>query len=211
MAYNLGTVRENVRNRLDDEDFEQEYLDRAINYAQWDITNNHHLDFLEASSNLSPSQGDVDVSLPTDFNEFLFLRLTSPTDLRSNLTKLYTTYGDFIDNYIDPSINASNPPYYWSIYGGKIKFGQPTDQAYTLKLDYLRTSPTLTDDTDVPDIPENFRELLELGAYMRIAKREDDYDVKTEEERDYARLLASLLRVHGRSKAPGGLRRMGVS
>lgn len=208
MAYNLGTVRENVRNRLDDEDFEQEYLDRAINYAQWEITNKHHLTFLEKTDTLSISTSDTEVSLPADFHEFLYLRIATPTALRADLTQLYQNYEDFVNVYLTTSLNTPVQPYIWSMFGRKVKFAAPADQNYTFTLDYLRSSPKLTLETDVPDIPEEYQELLELGAYMRIAKREDDYDVKSQEEKDYRELLTSLLRVYGRAKQPGGFRRM---
>lgn len=210
MAYNLGTVRQNVRNRLDDEDFEQEYLDRAINYAQWQITNKHHLRFMEDSEDLTVNQGSYDVPLPADYHESLYLVLTSPTAVRADLSNKFTKYRDFVATYIDPSVNTQSQPNYWSVYGSNIKLGSPADQTYTLRLDFLRKSPLLDEETDVPDIPEEFQELLELGAYIRIAKREDDYDIKIQEERDYEKLKDDLLAVYGREKMPGGLRRMGV-
>lgn len=210
MAYNLASVRANVRDRLDDEDFEQTYLDRAINYAQWEITNKHHLSIMEASTNLSVISNDIDTPVPTDYHKALYLRITSPANNRVDITDMYMDYGDFVTQYIDPSVNEQGMPYRWSEYGRRFKYAQPADQAYTLKLDYLRKSPMLDDDADVPDIPEEFQELLELGAYMRIAKREDDYDVKRQEEVDYARLLTDFIHVYGRKQGPRGIRKMRV-
>lgn len=211
MAYNLGTIREAVRNRLDDEDFEQEYLDRAINFAQRQITNKQHLSFMEATTTLTVNPNDVETSFPADYHKKLFLRIISPSDLRADLTGRYYPYADFVANYINPSVNPVSRPYNWSEYGQKIKWATPSDQTYTLRLDYLRKSPYLVNDTDVPDIPEEFEELLELGAYMRIAKREDDYDVKNSEMADYAAMLVDLLHVYGRGQTPRGIRRMRVS
>jgi hypothetical protein len=211
MAYDLEGVRDRVRNRLDDDDFEQEYLDRAINYAQREITNKNKLNFLEATTTLTLNEGDYLISLPTDFHEYLFLRLLTPAELRSDLTKRYVDYEDFVATYVDPSLNTPSQPYYWSDYAQQITLSAPADQDYTFRLDYQRASATLTDDTDIPDLPEEFGELLEIGAYMRIAKREDDYDVKSQEERDYTRLLTDLKSVYGRKKGPGGLRRMRVA
>jgi hypothetical protein len=211
MAYDLSVVRENVRNKLDDDEYEQTFLDRAINYAQWEITNRHHLSFMEASQPLTVNQGDLDASLPTDFHEYLHLLITSPTNVRANITEQYLDYEDFLNNYIVPAVNPQNRPYWWSEYGRKIKFANPADQTYTLLLDYLRSSAKLVDDTDVPDIPEEFSELLEIGAYMRINKREDDYDVKSAEQMDYQALLTDFLHVYGRKKRPGGMRKMRVS
>ena len=211
MPYNLSTVRDNVRNKLDDDDYEQNFLDRAINYAQWQITNKNQFSFMEDSENLAIGLGDTETSLPADFHEHLYLVLTSPVDVRANITNQYMDYKDFIDTYIDPSLNQAARPYYWSEYARAIKFANPADQAYTLRLDYLRKSPQLVNDSDVPDIPEEFQELLELGAYMRIAKREDDYDVKSQEQLDYNSLLLDLKHVYGRKKRPGGMRKMRVS
>lgn len=210
MAYNLSTVRTNVRNRLDDEDFEQTYLDRAINYAQWEITNKHHLSIMETSTNLSVVLNDIETPVPADYHKTLYLRVTSPTGMRTDITDRYMDYGDFVTQYIDASANPKGMPYNWSEYGRKFKYAQPADQAYTLKLDFLRKSPLLDDDADVPDIPEEFQELLELGAYMRIAKREDDYDVKSAEWQDYRNLLTDFIHVYGRNQGPRGIRKMRV-
>lgn len=211
MAYDLAELRSRVRNRLDDEDFEQEYLDRAINYAQWEITNTNKLKFLETTDTLTLVQASYSLAIPVDFREYQYLRLLSPTNQRANLTNYYMDYDNFVDAYIDPSVNGQGQPSYWSEYNDQILFATPADQTYTFRLDYQRFAATLVDDTDVPDIPEEFAELLELGAYMRIAKREDDYEVKAEEQKDYARLLVDLKSAYGRKKGPGGLRRMRVA
>lgn len=209
MAYNLATLRERVRNRLDDEDFEQEYLDRAINYAQWDITNNGKFKFLETTTTLTVNQGDYAVTLPTNFHEYQYLRVLGTNPY--NITQKYLDYEDFIDTYIDPASAQKSPPYYWSEYAQALQLATPADKTYSLRLDYQRKATELTDDAHVPDIPEEFAELLELGAYMRIAKREDDYDVKSAEMADYTKLLLDLKSVYGRKKGPGGLRKMRVA
>lgn len=211
MAYNLLSVRTNVRNKLDDDSYEQTFLDRAINYAQWKITNKYKLKFMEASGTLSVNTNDLQVALPADHHETLYLRITSPVGLRMDMTQRFMNYADFLNLYIDPSANQVARPYNWSEYASKIKFSSPSDQAYTLAIDYLRKSLTLVNDTDVPDIPEEFQELLEIGAYMRIAKREDNYDIATSENPDYVALLTDLLHVYGRQKQPGGMRSMRVS
>lgn len=209
--YNLAEMRTRVKNRLDDEDFEDEYLDRALNYAQWEITNKNKLSFLETTDTLSLNPGDTSVPLPADYHEYHHLIITSPSDSRINITDRWTDYSDFVDTYIDPASNPVGQPYFWSEYGRQVVFGYPADQSYTLKLDYQRKASQLVDENDVPDIPEEFAELLELGAYMRIAKREDDYEVKAAEQRDYDSLLLDLKSVYGRKKGPGGKRRMRVA
>lgn len=209
MAYNLASVRERVRNRLDDEDFEQEYLDRAINYAQWDITNNNKFKFLETTEILTVNQGDYTVALPTNFHEYQYLRVLGTNPY--NITQKYMDYEDFIDSFIDPSSAQQSPPYHWSEYAQAIQLATPANQTYSLRLDFQRKAAELVNETDVPDIPEEFAELLELGAYMRIAKREDDYDVKSAEMMDYNKLLVDLKSVYGRKKGPGGLRKMRVA
>ncbi len=210
MAYNLSTIRAAVRNRLDDEDFEDEFLDKAINYAQWAILNNRHLTLLETSTTLSVSTNDISVPFPADFHEKLYLLITVPANARADITDRYIAYDDFVNSYISPVDNPVNMPYNWSTYGSSIMLSAPANTNYTLRLDYLRKAPKLVDDEDVPLIPEEFEELLVLGAYMRIAKREDDYDVKNQEMIDYQQYLNDLLAVFGRTKTPGGMRRMRV-
>jgi len=166
---------------------------------------------LEASDTISINASDVESSLPSDHHKTLYLRITAPTDKRSDITDKFKPYADLIATYIDPSANQVSMPYIWSTYAKKIKWSCPSDGSYTATIDYMRKAPTLADDTDVPVIPEEYQELLELGAYMRIAKREDDYDVKSAEQADYTAQLVSLLHTYGRELPPRGRRIMRVS
>lgn len=211
MAYDLSTVRQNVRDKLDDDDYDEGFLDRAINYAQWKITNKLQLDFLEDSTTIVVNPGDTEIDLPANYREKLHLLIVAPVDQRDNITETFLNYKDFLNRYIVPAQNQPSQPYWWSEYGRKIKLAAPADKEYTLQLNFLRKSPTLVEDTDVPDIPEEFQELLELGAYMRIAKREDDYDVKAAEQQDYEDLRRDLIAAYGRAKRPGGMRKMRTS
>lgn len=61
----------------------------------------------------------------------------------------------------------------------------------------------------MPDIPEEFAELLELGAYIRIAKRNEDLDLAQVTLQDYATQLNQLAeRYSGRMTGPIKMKNM---
>lgn len=68
-------------------------------------------------------------------------------------------------------------PAYWTEYGDEIIFDKPVDKAYTFKQRYYRAPAPLTLPTDVPQVPEPFRELLEFYALYRAEKYRGNHDV----------------------------------
>ena len=72
-----------------------------------------------------------------------------------------------------------------------------------MTLFYIRKPKTLTQNSDVPEIPEEFSELLILGAFKRILERNEDFDLANEVEVDYQRILLQLVNRYGARDADG--------
>lgn len=89
----------------------------------------------------------------------------------------YLPHRDFFDQTPDPTLNTSGLPGCWTEFGSQIFFDRPVDKAYTFKQRYIRRPNRLSATSDVPDLPEDFSELLELYAKYRAEKFRGNHDI----------------------------------
>lgn len=175
MAYNLGTVRTRIQQKLDNTSFDTAKLNQFINDGQRDILNTRRFIFMEGEGNLTTSSGSDSLStLPTDFQVPLSLRIYSPTSNSSMLT--YIEYEDFDTLMPNPNLAGNTIPFAWYIFDSVPKVYPLADGTYTIKMRYVKKPIELTSDTDVPQIPEEFSETLVLAGYKRALEHDDDYD-----------------------------------
>lgn len=203
MALTLEYMRSLVRDRLDDEDFEVGYLDTALNQAQWKILNKRKLTFLEKTQTATLLTGTNTVTYPTDIKDLIGVRVVAAGIQSYDITENYVDYADFqLANY-NTTAGQSTAPLHWTTFGNRVIFPANADKDYTITFDYVKKSPKVNGTTVLSfDIPDEYEELLMIGAYMRIAKREDDYDVKQQEKLDYDDLLTDLIANYTRNLAP---------
>lgn len=177
MAYTLAGIRNRViDDKLDDVNFDPNIVDRFINDAQRSIFNTYELPFVEKVFNGVLPSGGFLFDFPADYQVEQSLVVTSPTDEKIDITKNYMTFRDFNAQFPLPEVNEPGKPEAWTIHGEKLYLSRPTDQDYTLTMFYLKKPITLVNDTDVPEIPEEFEEALVLGAYYRCLGRNEDFD-----------------------------------
>ena len=103
----------------------------------------------------------------------------------------------FFRTYPDVVNETASVPYIWTQYAGNILLSAPTDKDYTFMVYYIKKPATLTEDTSVPEIPEEFSELLVLGAYIRVLKRNEDFDLAAEVAKEYDKQLVQLVSRYG--------------
>lgn len=175
MAYNLGTVRTRVQQKLDDTAFDTATLNQFINDAQRDILNSRRFVFMESEADVTTTAGSFDLTgLPSDMQTPLSLRVYTPIDNAILLD--YMEYEDIDLALPNPTISGNVPPSAWVIFNMTPKLVYPADDTYTLKLKYIKSPAELTTDAAVPSIPEAFSEILVLGSYKRALEFNDDYD-----------------------------------
>ena len=140
---------------------------------------------LKYPANLSLAQGHV---------------LTSPDGAQRDMESSYLPWRDFNRMYPTPSSNKPGMPVHWTSYAGSIMLSHPTDKEYTLDIFYIKKPTKLVADVDVPEIPDEFSELILLGAYARIAKRNEDTDLAQQAISDYGGMLNKLVERYGYRK-----------
>jgi len=113
---------------------------------------------------------------------------------------------DFFQTYPDNVNSTPGAPSSWTLYANNFIFDKPTDKDYVFTMFYIRKAKLLEGDTDVPEVPEDFAELLVLGAYIRVLKRNEDFDQAAFVQTDYDRLLDLLVARYGFREADGAIK-----
>ena len=145
-------------------------------------------------------EGSTMFRYPTDLSQAQGHVLTAPDGAQRSLDSSYLSWREFNVAYPTPAGNKPGSPTHWTSYGGNIILSCPTDKEYTMDIYYIKKPVKLLADTDIPEIPEEFSELILLGAYIRIAKRNEDTDLAQMAIQDYAGQLNKLVERYGYRK-----------
>ena len=195
MAYNLLDLTTNVQDDLGDTSFSTTRIRRYLNHGQRIIFGTHDFKFCEESKSDSLTTADTTLTLPTDHENTWKLVLFDPTDA----TKFYVfnedSYlnpRDFFDKYPKASAQDNNLPSAWTEYGGLLYFNLPIDKDYNYTLWYYRIATPMSADSDVPDVPETFRELLELWADYRGEKYRGNHDIAATYKQEFEDELENM-------------------
>ncbi len=208
MEYNLAGIRQRVLiDKLDDEEFDPGIVDRFINDTQRDIFNEYELTFQEKIFSGTIPSGSTMFQIPGDVAEILSQVVTSPTDgSQKDLKDSYLAFREFNRLYPVPLNNQPGQISRWTLFGKNMIVSSPTDKPYTMTIFYITKPDVLTENSDVPQIPEEFSELLVLGAFMRVQKRNEDYDQAAITEGEYKNQLNLLVSRYGFRKSDGPIK-----
>jgi hypothetical protein len=208
MAYTLATVRQRILDdRLDDTTFEPSIVDNFINDTQRAIFNTYELPFMEKTRTDVVSSGASTYVIPSEVQTIQGIKITIPDNNKRDITQLYMPFREFNQAYPVVADNAPGSPYIWTSHGSTIYFSRPTNQNYTIEVWFLKKPDTLDDDADIPEIPEEFSELLVLGAYYRILERNEDFDLASYYKNgEYANILDQLAERYGKRQTGKAMR-----
>ena len=175
MTYQLSTVRTRVQQKLDDTSFSTTTLNQFINDAQRDILNSRRFGFMEAEATVTTTSGsNALTSVPTTLQTPLSLRVYTP--IGNAIVLPYIEYEDIDVIVPNMSLVGNTAPVRWYVFARTPYVYPNSDATYTLKLRYIKSPTELTSDSSVPEIPEDFGEILVLGALKRAHEFNDDND-----------------------------------
>lgn len=175
MAYTTGALVTKVQNKIDDSGFSSTKIIDFLNDTQREIFNGRLLRFMETSDTFTATVGQASVgTMPTDFQMPIDMRITDPDGYVKKLQ--YVDYKIIDELYPEPTVNGNGIPDTWYEYGGQIYVNPTPSVAVTLTLRYYKRPTELSTSSDVPSIPEEFQELLVLGATRRCLQHNDSYD-----------------------------------
>lgn len=180
MSYNLLDLRSRVRTKIKDSAYSSDTIDGYLNDAITEIADLYpwiYFQKLDTSGTLTIGSNTYDQ--PSDHQTTTKLVLLHPTSATTHwdITKYRYPWQEFFAIYPAPDTLNSSQPGYWTEYGGKIYFNCPSDLAYSVRQYYQKLPTELSSDSDVPELPANFREVIVLGAAYRCEEERDNYDI----------------------------------
>lgn len=179
MAYNLLDLRTRVRTKIKDTSYSASTIDGFINDAIIEIADLYPWSYFQEINSDTLTVDSETYTLPTDHQTTTKIILLHPTTQTSHwdITEYRMPWEEFFDVYPAPDTLDSSQPVYWTEYDGNIYFNCPSNLAYILRQFYQRVPADLSQDTDVPELPLNFREAIVLGATYRCEEERDNYDI----------------------------------
>lgn len=190
MAYDVSALVTEVQNRAKDTSFNSDLITGFLASTQAQALNRSRFSFMEDSITPSVSQGDTDYTLGTDIETVLSLKLIDAND--QVVIPQYIGYAQFYET-CDPEVASQGVPRYYTIYGSTVVWDVPLHQAWTLHLRYLRAATLLVNSTDVPDVPERYKELLVRGALARVEEYRGNFDIAGVHDRKVEELTEDML------------------
>jgi len=214
LSYQFSDLKTKLQSQVGDSNLDSTLAGDAINDAQQAIFNNFDLTLNSGtqSNTVAAGANSLTSALPSDFQRVYSLYISSPAAQACDLTDFYLSPKNFRTLY--PSVYTTGPLQDWTYYTSII-FSTLAAEDYTLSIDYIKSVPILTADADVPVVPESFKELLMLGAKMRIYEQKEDFDYAGQFTNRYADLLESFITRYGMRQVdnqvivPGARRRIG--
>lgn len=198
MAYTFGDLKTKLQTQIGDPQLSDSVAGDALNYTEQSLFNTFDLTLNSATqtNTLAAAATALTTAIPTNFQRVYSMYITSPVALARDITDGYVQPKLFRELYIASQINSISAPTAWT-YFTTVEFGHKSDQAYTIKLDYIKSVPIMSVSTDVPVIPQSFEELLILGAKLRIYEQKEDFDYASQYNNRYADLQESFITRYG--------------
>lgn len=175
MAYQLSDIATRIQDRVRDASYPPTTIYGYINDTQNAVANEYDLMFWEATpQTYTLGVGVQDVTngagLPTGFIRPLNIRITTLGSVR---TLVYIDYRDLEELHPNQENDSAGTPRFWTRYGNTVSVYPKPDQAYTVKMRWMRMPTQLSADADVPEIPFSFEELLIYGGGQRVFEDKD--------------------------------------
>lgn len=194
MAYTFLALKQKLATQISDPNVDTTITGDALVDAEQEIFNKFTitLNSTTATNTLTAGTRTLASALPTDLQRISNISITAPISYARSLKDNYLSVDDFRAQYTAYAQAITAPPTAWT-YVDAVEFGNLSDQTYSLLIDYVKYMPIMSADADVPSIPEPFRELLMLGAKIRIYEDKEDFDFAQQFQNRYADLLQDFL------------------
>ena len=173
--YNLAGLRTRIKDKLDDQEYPDDVINRFINDAYLDVLGDGEYQFLEKMYQGATQDGGV-LPLPSNYQSLFTL---TATDNHGTKALEYMPKEDYFTK------GKGGKPYRYTIFADQLFYDLPSieneeengeEQFYDLRLYYLAKPKMLVNDADKPLIPYEFGEILVLGALARCERRRDNFD-----------------------------------
>lgn len=198
MAYTYGDLKTLLATQISDANVDTTITGNALIDAEQEIFNKYDLTLNSStqSNTVAAGANTLTTVLPTNFQRIRNMNITAPTGFAQSLKKNYISPDEFdvVANAFVQSQTAPLGGTPWTFYDDlTIKFGSLADVAYTILIRYTKYVPIMSADADIPTVPQSFRELLMMGAKIRVYENKEDFDYAQQFQNRYADLLQDFV------------------
>lgn len=191
MAYQLSDLVSKVITRSKDPSFSRDLIAEYIDETQKEVLGYKRFTFMEASGITTLPAGEREVSLGSTVQAPIDLALTDGTQ------ESRPTYEPQREFYGRPSTSTAGRPNRFTAAGRKLYFNTPADVSYDVEVVYLKAPDTLEEDDDVPEIPQEFGQILILGGLAGVEEYRENYDIASLHRRKIEDLTSDMLTRYG--------------
>lgn len=197
MSYICGDIVIRVQQRVRDTGYSSTEIKGYINDVQNDVFNEYRLPFMEATQDYTFTVGVADITngsgLPANYVQALDLILTTAGYEKKLTYRDVREMDDLYPDYENSTTHPNGVPSDWYLYAQTLKVFPEPDLAYTATLRYYKKPTALSGNSDVPELPSEFEELLVVGAAYRVLQVKDNYDQAAILQNKYDELLQKLV------------------
>jgi len=202
MSYTAQDIVTQVQNKIGDASFSSTDILQYVNHVNRDVHNTYELRYMQATNDFTTvTSQSLLGTLPTDMQTPYNLRRTD----KQYAGKLeYMPFDKFDERYPVPTLQAPAIPLIWYDFAQQIfLFPAPSLPSglsgYGIELRYLKKPTTLTSLSSTPDIPEEFQEILTLGALKHAYEKRQRFDVSQLMDQQYQDKVLELVQRYANS------------
>lgn len=194
MAYNVTSLIQEVKTLAKDSSLSDSLITGWLQETHDRVLGRHRFPFLEGVDTTTLTAGDVLKNYSTEMQTISSLRLSDGTTVTQ---PRYVSFQEFDELYPSPATAPSGRPDVFTDYGRQIYWNTPLDKNYVMTRRYMRKPVTFSSGAIVPDIPEEFKQILIHGALAGVEEYRENFDIAAVHLRRVEDLTEDLLLRYG--------------
>jgi len=192
MATTLSSLQTKLNN-LADETVDATKATSWINDAYKDVASRSDWSWLQSSSNFDTEVGEYSYALAADLMELFQVRTQAKRLTPQSRQWLFENAPAYPEYTNEPSVPMGQPSTFVE-FGGNLWLHPIPEDVQTVYYLYRKTPAELTGPTDEAIIPDEHREVLVLGAYVKwLLSDEADKYMIDQAKRDYEEKIGSMI------------------
>jgi hypothetical protein len=194
MAYNVTSLIQEVKTLAKDTSLTDGLITGWLQETQDRVLGRTRFPFLEVVGVQTLVPGDLTFGYWADLQTILSLTLTfNSVAYRPD----YLAYQTFDECFPTPSNSGRSLPSHFTDYGRQLYWSTPLDKAYGITMRYLREPVRLSSGAIVPDIPEEYKQILIKGALAGVEEYRENFDIAALHNRKVEDLAEDLIGRYG--------------
>jgi hypothetical protein len=194
MTYNVTSLTQEIKTLAKDTSLPDSLIIGWLQETQDRVLGRQRFPFLEGVETITLTIGDTVKNYSPDMQTVNSLTLSDGATVSR---PEYMSYRDFDDSYPAPSTLPRARPEVWTDYGRQIYWSAPLDKAYSLTRRYMRKPVTFSSGAIVPDIPEEYKQILIRGALAGVEEYRQNFDISAVHLRKVEDLAEDMLLRYG--------------